>query len=112
MRMNLRTSVRFALVLATAFATATAAEAATWRTCNGSAVKWRGTLNIHRNRCSIPDTGIVNSAYWNGMRQWDRLSTSWTARSSTAPAIAAFRTVTARTKWASSTARRSTATTA
>ena len=74
MRMNLRTSVRFAFVLATAFATATAAEAATWRTCNGSAVKWRGTLNIHRNRCSIPDTGIVNSAYWNGMRQWDRLS--------------------------------------
>jgi hypothetical protein len=51
-----------------------AAEAARWRTCNGSPVQWRGTLNIHRNRCSIPDTGLVNSAYWNGMRQWDRLS--------------------------------------
>src|ERR1044072_3420899 len=74
MRLNSSSSVRFALVLATVCATATAAEAATWRTCNGSAVKWRGTLNIHRNRCSIPDTGVVNSAYWNGMRQWDRLS--------------------------------------
>ena len=51
-----------------------AAEAARWRTCNGSPVKWRGTLNLHRNRCSIGDTGNVNSAYWNGMRQWDRVS--------------------------------------
>jgi hypothetical protein len=50
------------------------AEAARWRTCNGSAVKWRGTLNIHRNRCSIPDTGNTNRAYWNGIRQWNRLS--------------------------------------
>ena len=74
MTTKLRTAVRFALVVATACATATAADAATWRTCNGSAVKWRGTLNIHRNRCSIADTGNVNSAYWNGMRQWDRLS--------------------------------------
>jgi len=49
------------------------AEAARWRTCNGSPVIWRGTLNVHRNRCSIPDTGIVNSAYWNGVLQWDRL---------------------------------------
>jgi hypothetical protein len=61
-------------VFTSLFAMTGAAEAARWRTCNGSAVKWRGTLNIHRNRCSIPDTGIVNSAYWNGMRQWDRLS--------------------------------------
>jgi hypothetical protein len=50
------------------------AEAARWRTCNGSAVKWRGTVNVHRNRCSIPDTGIVNSAYWNGVGQWNNLS--------------------------------------
>ncbi len=50
------------------------AEAARWRTCNGTPVQWRGTVNIHRNRCSIPDTGIVNSAYWNGMRQWNSLS--------------------------------------
>lgn len=50
------------------------AEAARWRTCNGSPVIWRGTLNVHRNRCSIPDTGNVNSAYWNGVRQWDRLA--------------------------------------
>jgi hypothetical protein len=48
-----------------------AAEAARWRTCNGSPVIWRGTLNVHRNRCSIPDTGLINSAYWNGVRQWD-----------------------------------------
>jgi hypothetical protein len=32
-------------------------------------------LNVHRNRCSIPDTGNVNGAYWNGVLQWDRLST-------------------------------------
>lgn len=52
----------------------TTAEAARWRTCNGSPVIWRGTLNVHRNRCSIPDRGNVNSAYWNGVLQWDRLS--------------------------------------
>jgi hypothetical protein len=69
-----RTGLRCAIVFASLFAMEGAAEAARWRTCNGSAVKWRGTLNIHRNRCSIADTGIVNSAYWNGMRQWDRLS--------------------------------------
>lgn len=57
------------------------AEAARWRTCNSSPVKWRGTLNIHRNRCSIPDTGIVNSAYWNGVLQWDRLSSVSTGSS-------------------------------
>ncbi|HSI60813.1 MAG TPA: hypothetical protein VLA16_24865 [Ideonella sp.] len=50
------------------------AAAASWRTCNGSAVQWRGTLNLHRNRCSIADSGNVNSAYWNGARQWDNLS--------------------------------------
>jgi hypothetical protein len=70
----LRTSFRTALVCTTLVAMTGAAEAARWRTCNGSPVQWRGTLNIHRNRCSIPDTGNVNSAYWNGMRQWDRLS--------------------------------------
>ena len=51
-----------------------AAHAATWRTCNGSPVKWGSTVNVHRNRCSIPDSGIVNSAYWNGVGQWNSLS--------------------------------------
>ncbi len=74
MNTRMRHFLRFALVFAALCAVTGAAEAASWRTCNGSAVKWRGTLNIHRNRCSIADTGIVNSAYWNGMRQWDRLS--------------------------------------
>jgi len=74
MNTKIRTGLRAAVVFATVCATAGAAEAASWRTCNGSAVKWRGTVNIHRNRCSIADTGLVNSAYWNGMRQWDRLS--------------------------------------
>ena len=69
-----RTGIRSAIVCVSLLAITGAAEAARWRTCNGSAVKWRGTLNIHRNRCSIADTGLVNSAYWNGMRQWDRLS--------------------------------------
>jgi hypothetical protein len=74
MNTRMRHFLRFAFVFAALCAVTGAAEAASWRTCNGSAVKWRGTLNIHRNRCSIADTGIVNSAYWNGMRQWDRLS--------------------------------------
>ena len=74
MNIRTRTTLRFAVVCAALFTMTGAAEAARWRTCNGSAVKWRGTLNIHRNRCSIADTGIVNSAYWNGMRQWDRVS--------------------------------------
>ena len=74
MNNTLRNTIRFVFVCAALCAMTGAAEAARWRTCNGSAVKWRGTLNVHRNRCSIADTGIVNSAYWNGMRQWDRLS--------------------------------------
>lgn len=71
-------SIKHGLVLAalaTASLTAPAvhnvAHAARWQTCNGSAVIWRGTLNVHRNRCSIPDTGLVNSAYWNGVGQWN-----------------------------------------
>ncbi len=66
------------VLLTTSFVFMTAmtrdAEAASWRTCNGSAVKWRGSVNVHRNRCSIPDSGNVNSAYWNGSGQWNRLS--------------------------------------
>lgn len=50
------------------------AEAASWRTCNGSPVQWRDEVHVHRNRCSIPDTGILNSAYWNGVLQWNNLS--------------------------------------
>jgi hypothetical protein len=69
-----KTILRSAIACLSVLAISGAAEAARWRTCNGSAVKWRDTLNIHRNRCSIPDTGLVNSAYWNGMRQWNRLS--------------------------------------
>ena len=74
--MNIRTTagIRLTMIVATFSVLTGAAEAASWRTCNGSPVKWRGTLNIHRNRCSIPDTGTVNSAYWNGMQQWSRLS--------------------------------------
>lgn len=76
MRHNMKTGVFFTLIstLLTLFTVSGAAEAASWRLCNGSAVKWRGTVNIHRNRCSIADTGLANSAYWNGIRQWDNLS--------------------------------------
>jgi hypothetical protein len=74
MTSTFRTTIRSVFVFAAMCAMTGAAEAARWRTCNGSAVKWRDTLNIHRNRCSISDTGLVNSAYWNGMRQWNRLS--------------------------------------
>lgn len=74
MTITMRTRIRSILICASLCLMAGAAEAARWRTCNGSAVKWRGTLNLHRNRCSIADTGTTNSAYWNGIRQWDRLS--------------------------------------
>jgi len=50
------------------------ARAARWRTCNGSAVQWRGTLHVVRNRCSIPDSGSVNASYWNGVGNWNDLS--------------------------------------
>jgi hypothetical protein len=49
-------------------------RAAEWETCNGCPVKWRGTLSIHRNSCSIPDTGNINTSYWNGVKQWDDLT--------------------------------------
>lgn len=51
-----------------------AARAATWRTCNGSPVIWRGGADVHRNRCSLPDSGLINSAYWNGIDAWNRLA--------------------------------------
>jgi hypothetical protein len=50
------------------------AGAAAWDTCNGSPVKWYDRPVVYRNRCSIPDSGNVNTAYWNGLRQWDDLS--------------------------------------
>ena len=50
------------------------AGAAAWDTCNGSPVKWYSGPAVYRNRCSIPDSGNVNTAYWNGLRQWDDLS--------------------------------------
>lgn len=50
------------------------AEAAAWRTCNGSPVIWRGGTTVHRNRCSIADTGVVNSAYWNANGSWNRFN--------------------------------------
>jgi hypothetical protein len=73
-RLNSVASVLAAAVLLPLAFVPTPAEAARWRTCNGSPVKWGNTINIHRNRCSIPDSGNVNSAYWNGSGQWDRLS--------------------------------------
>ncbi|RKG67052.1 hypothetical protein D7V80_17360 [Corallococcus sp. CA054B] len=50
------------------------AGAAAWDTCNGTPVKWYSGPVVYRNRCSIPDSGNVNAAYWNGLRQWDDLS--------------------------------------
>ncbi|NPC69853.1 hypothetical protein D7Y27_21550 [Corallococcus sp. AB004] len=50
------------------------AGAAAWDTCNGMPVKWYSGPAVYRNRCSIPDSGNVNTAYWNGLRQWDDLS--------------------------------------
>ncbi|MGE6762041.1 hypothetical protein ACQKGO_28780 [Corallococcus interemptor] len=52
----------------------TEAGAAAWDTCNGTPVKWYSGPAVYRNRCSIPDSGNVNTAYWNGLRQWDDLS--------------------------------------
>lgn len=51
-----------------------AAEAAVWRTCNGAPVIWRGGTSVHRNRCSIADSGPTNTAYWNALDTWNRLA--------------------------------------
>lgn len=51
-----------------------AAEAAVWRTCNGSPVIWRGGTSVHRNRCSIADSGVTNTAYWNALDTWNRMA--------------------------------------
>lgn len=63
-----------AVACALAFAAPRAAHAAAWRTCNGSPVIWRGGADVHRNRCSIADSGLVNTAYWNGLDAWNRLA--------------------------------------
>ena len=63
-----------AILVAVSFAAPSAARAATWRTCNGSPVIWRGGTDVHRNRCSIADGGLANSAYWNGLDAWNRLA--------------------------------------
>jgi hypothetical protein len=55
------------------------AEAAVWRTCNGSPVIWRGGTTVHRNRCSIPESGDASTAYWNGIDAWNRMAGQITA---------------------------------
>ncbi len=50
------------------------AEAAVWRTCNSTPVIWRGGTSVHRNRCSIADSGDPNTAYWNGLDAWNRMA--------------------------------------
>ena len=77
MNTRMRAGFLFPLLSASLFlplALTDSAGAAPWRSCNGSPVIWRGTVNVNRNRCSIPNSGDVNSAYWNGAQQWDRLS--------------------------------------
>jgi hypothetical protein len=76
-----RTHVRSFIVCLSLCMFSGVAEAAIWRTCNGSAVKWRGTLNIHRNRCSIPDTGNTNRRTGMGSASGTVYRTSWTGRS-------------------------------
>lgn len=69
------TTAAAALAALAALATlAPSASAAVWRTCNGSPVIWRGGADVHRNRCSIADSGVVNSAYWNAIDAWNRLA--------------------------------------
>jgi hypothetical protein len=74
MNNNMKTALLIALSTAFAMVASTPAEAAVWQTCNGSPVIWRGGTSVHRNRCSIPDTGVVNSAYWNGNGNWNRIN--------------------------------------
>jgi hypothetical protein len=69
-----RALVHAGLAAAALLAAAPAVEAAVWRTCNGSPVIWRGGTSVHRNRCSIADSGPTNTAYWNGIDAWNRLA--------------------------------------
>lgn len=41
--------------------------------CNGSNTIWRGTVEVHRNSCSINTTDQI-SAYLNGAHQWNDYS--------------------------------------
>ncbi len=50
------------------------ASAAVWQTCNGVPIDWGHQPTVTRNRCSIPDTGDANQAYWNGVLQWAQLA--------------------------------------
>jgi len=63
-----------ATLLLLSFSTRTQAWVAWFDRCNGSDVKWRGDFDVHRNSHSIPDTGDVNTAYWNGINQWNSYS--------------------------------------
>jgi hypothetical protein len=67
-------AVVLAGLAAVSLAAPPSARAAVWRTCNGAPVIWRGGTNVHRNRCSIADSGPINSAYWNGLDAWNRLA--------------------------------------
>lgn len=50
------------------------AIAAPYDSCNGQPIMWRSNLTIYRNSCWIPGSGDQNTAYWNGVDQWNDLS--------------------------------------
>ena len=73
--MNTVHFLKLAVCAGVAVMWAAPAQGATMSTCVGRTVMWYTTPQIHRMRCTIPDSGSdsVNQAYWNGALQWDEL---------------------------------------
>lgn len=63
-----------ALLGTSAVLAGSAAFGAQWWTCNGSPVIWRGTLNVQRQQCTIFSPAQTLDAYWNGVNQWNNLT--------------------------------------
>lgn len=64
-----------AAVVVVAMMLSATAQAAAWRTCNGTPVTWEsGHFGTTRVSCSIPSSGDVSSAYWNAVGQWQSIS--------------------------------------
>jgi hypothetical protein len=62
------------VALATVVTASSVGSAGTVLFCNGSPINWLPPVKISRNRCSIPDTGDIKSAYANGVQSWRDLT--------------------------------------
>lgn len=58
-----------------AISVSTLCEAYSYRTCNGTPVKWDSPTNMYRDRCSMPDNSERDwSYYWAGWNWWNTVN--------------------------------------